>query len=34
MHEPIKTIGYHTIDLKLGNGVTGKIKVVVVPKQA
>lgn len=31
--EPIKTIGYHTVDLKLGNGVTGKIKVVVVPKQ-
>lgn len=32
--EPIKTIGYHTIEIKLGTGVTGKIKVVVVPKQA
>jgi large subunit ribosomal protein L9 len=32
--EPIKTIGYHTVDIKLGNNVTGKIKVVVVPKQA
>ena len=32
--EPIKTIGYHTIDIKLGTGVTGKIKVVVVPKPA
>jgi large subunit ribosomal protein L9 len=31
--EPIKTIGYHTIDIKLGNNITGKIKVVVVPKQ-
>ena len=31
--EPIKTIGYHTVDIKLGSGVTGKIKVVVVPKQ-
>ncbi len=31
--EPIKTIGYHTVEIKLGNGVTGKIKVVVVPKQ-
>ena len=31
--EPIKTIGYHTVDAKLGNGVTGKIKVVVVAKQ-
>lgn len=30
--EPIKTIGYHTIDIKLGSSVTGKIKVVVVPK--
>jgi large subunit ribosomal protein L9 len=34
MPEPIKTIGYHTIEIKLGTGVTGKIKVVVVPKQA
>ncbi len=32
--EPIKTIGYHTIDIKLATHVTGKIKVVVVPKQA
>ncbi len=32
--EPIKTIGYHTVEIKLGTGVTGKIKVVVVPKQA
>ncbi len=32
--EPIKTIGYHTIEIRLGTGVTGKIKVVVVPKQA
>jgi large subunit ribosomal protein L9 len=31
--EPIKAIGYHTVDIKLGNNVTGKIKVVVVPKQ-
>lgn len=31
--EPIKTIGYHTVEVKLGAGVVGKIKVVVVPKQ-
>jgi large subunit ribosomal protein L9 len=31
--EPIKTIGYHTVEVKLGQGVTGKVKVVVVPKQ-
>ena len=31
--DPIKTIGYHTVEVKLGNGVMGKIKVVVVPKQ-
>jgi large subunit ribosomal protein L9 len=30
--EPIKTIGYHTVEVKLGQGVTGKIKVVVVAK--
>jgi large subunit ribosomal protein L9 len=30
--DPIKTIGYHTVDIKLGQGVVGKIKVVVVPK--
>jgi len=29
--EPIKTIGFHTIEIKLGSGITGKIKVVVVP---
>lgn len=34
MPEPIKTIGYHTVEIKLGTGVTGKIKVVVVPKPA
>jgi len=34
MAEPIKTIGYHTVEIKLGGGITGKIKVVVVPKQA
>jgi large subunit ribosomal protein L9 len=32
--EPIKTIGYHTLEIKLGHNITGKIKVVVVPKQA
>jgi len=32
--EPIKTIGYHTVDIKLATNVTGKIKVVVVPKPA
>jgi large subunit ribosomal protein L9 len=31
--EPIKAIGYQTVDIKLGNGVVGKLKVVVVPKQ-
>jgi large subunit ribosomal protein L9 len=34
MPEPIKTIGYHTVEVKLGNGVVGKVKVVVVPKSA
>jgi large subunit ribosomal protein L9 len=33
LSEPLKTIGYHTVDIKLGNNVHGKIKVVVVPKQ-
>jgi len=33
LEEPIKTIGYQTVDVKLGQGVVGKIKVVVVPKQ-
>jgi large subunit ribosomal protein L9 len=32
--DPIKTIGYHTVEIKLGSSITGKIKVVVVPKQA
>jgi large subunit ribosomal protein L9 len=32
--EPLKTIGYHTVEIRLGTGVTGKIKVVIVPKQA
>jgi large subunit ribosomal protein L9 len=32
--EPIKTIGYHTVDVKLGNGITGKLKVVVIAKTA
>jgi large subunit ribosomal protein L9 len=31
--EPIKAIGFQTVDVKLGQGVTGKLKVVVVPKQ-
>ena len=31
--EAIKTIGYQTIDIKLGSGVTAKVKVVVTPKQ-
>jgi large subunit ribosomal protein L9 len=30
--EPIKTIGYHTVEVKLGQGITGKVKVVVTPK--
>jgi large subunit ribosomal protein L9 len=30
--EPIKSIGYHTVDVKLGNGVVGKVKVVVIAK--
>ena len=30
--EPIKTIGYHTVEVKLGNGVVGKVKVVVIAK--
>jgi large subunit ribosomal protein L9 len=33
MSEPIKTIGFHSVEIKLGNNVTGKIKVVVVPKE-
>jgi large subunit ribosomal protein L9 len=31
--EPIKAIGYHTVEVKLGGGVHGKLKVVVVAKQ-
>jgi large subunit ribosomal protein L9 len=34
LEEPIKTIGYHTIEIKLGSQITGKIKIVVVPKPA
>src|SRR6266542_805875 len=30
--EPIKTIGEHTVEIKHGSGVTGKIKVVVAAK--
>jgi len=30
--EPIKTIGEHTVEIKLGSSVTGKIKVVVAAK--
>jgi large subunit ribosomal protein L9 len=33
MSEPIKSIGYHSVEIKLGNNVTGTFKVVVVPKQ-
>jgi large subunit ribosomal protein L9 len=32
MGEPIKTIGSHSVDVKLGQGVTGKIKVLVTAK--
>ena len=31
--ELIKTIGIHTIDVKLGQGVTAQVKLVVSPKQ-
>jgi large subunit ribosomal protein L9 len=30
--EPIKTIGIHTVEAKLGQGVVGQVKVVVSPK--
>jgi large subunit ribosomal protein L9 len=30
--EPIKTIGEHTVEIKLGSSVTGHIKVVVAAK--
>lgn len=30
--EAIKTIGIHSVEVKLGQGVTGTIKVVVAPK--
>lgn len=33
MDEPIKTIGYHSVSVKLGGGVSAKVKVVVVAKQ-
>ena len=29
--EAIKTIGIHTVDVKLGQGVTAQVKVVVAP---
>lgn len=32
MPEPIKTIGQHEVEIKLGSNVTGKIKVVVSAK--
>lgn len=32
MAEPIKTIGEHTVEIKLGSNVTGKIKVNVTAK--
>jgi len=32
--ETIKTIGLHTVEAKLGQGVTAQIKVVVAPKAA
>jgi large subunit ribosomal protein L9 len=31
--EPIKTIGHHTLEVRLGNGVTGKLKVLVQAKK-
>ena len=31
--EAIKTIGFQTVELKLGGGISASIKVVVVPKQ-
>ena len=31
--EPIKSLGTHTVDIKLGQGVTGQIKVKVVAKK-
>jgi large subunit ribosomal protein L9 len=33
LDEPIKTIGFHTVEIKLGQSVRGKVKVVVVAKQ-
>jgi large subunit ribosomal protein L9 len=30
--EMIKTIGIHTVEAKLGQGITAQVKVVVVPK--
>jgi len=32
--ETIKTIGIHTVEAKLGQGITAQIKVVVAPKQS
>lgn len=34
LSEPIKTLGEHTVEVKLGSGVTGQIKVVVAAKSA
>ncbi len=30
--EPLKSVGYHTVEIKLGQSVVGKIKVVITPK--
>ena len=30
--EPLKTVGYHTVEIKLGSGIVGKLKVIVAPK--
>jgi large subunit ribosomal protein L9 len=30
--EPLKTIGYHTVEVRLGQNVHAQIKVVIVPK--
>ncbi len=32
LSEPIKALGEYTLDVKLGQGVTGKIKVRVIPE--
>jgi large subunit ribosomal protein L9 len=33
LKEAIKSIGFHSVEIKLGQGITSTIKVVVVPKQ-